>query len=70
MIVKKATLRGFDPQGYTALVQVEGSEKSYLEAVPAARNLPAVEMVVGRSVVVAFCDENNPRSAVVIAVYV
>jgi hypothetical protein len=69
MVIKKATLRGYDPQGCTALVQVVGSDKSYLEAVAASRALPAAEMVVGRKAAVLFFDENNARDAVVIAVY-
>ena len=41
----------------------------YLEDVAVARNVASGEMVVGRKVTVVFFDENNPKEAVVTAVY-
>ena len=35
-----------------------------------ARNLPALEMALGRKVAVIFFEEHNPKEAVVVAVYV
>ena len=69
MRLKKAMLRSFNSGNYTAVVQLVGSYKVYLEDVAVARNLPSVEMIVGRKVAVIFFDENNPKEAVVAAVY-
>ncbi len=69
MIIIKAVLRDFDSQGYKAVVQLSGSDKSYLEGIAVARNITAAEMQAGRNAAVLFYDENNARNAVVIAVY-
>lgn len=69
MTIKKAVLRSFDSSSYKATVQLSGSDKSYLEAVAVARNLPSAEMLAGRSIAVLFFDENRAGEAVVIAVY-
>ena len=37
--------------------------------VAVARNIPAVEMALGRKVAVIFFDEHNAKEAVVVAVY-
>ena len=70
MSLRKAILKSFNSGDYTATVQLSGSYKSYLAGVPVARNLPAAEMALGRSVAVVFFDEHNPKEAVVVAVYV
>ena len=62
-------MKVFSSGTYTATVQLASSYKVYLEDISVARNLPSAEMVVGRKVVVVFFDENNPKEAVVIAVY-
>ncbi|MBI4286248.1 MAG: hypothetical protein HY670_10210 [Chloroflexi bacterium] len=69
MSLKKAVLKSFNSGDYTATVQVAGSYKAYLEGIAVARNLPAVEMALGRKVAVVFFDDHNPKEAVVIAVY-
>ena len=69
MRLRKATLRNFNSGNYTATVQLTGSYKAYLEGITVARNLPAVEMALGRKVAVIFFDDHNPKEAVVIAVY-
>jgi len=69
MNVRKALLKSFDSTSYTADIQISGSHKAYLEDVSVARNLPLAEMVSGRKVGVVLFDENNPREAVVVAVY-
>ncbi|MFC1893127.1 hypothetical protein ACFLYR_03710 [Chloroflexota bacterium] len=71
MNVRKAVLKSFNSGDYTATIQLAGSYKTYLEGVPVARNLPAVEMALGRKLAVVFFDEHNPKEeAVVVAVYV
>ncbi len=70
MSLRKGVLRSFNSGDYTAVVQLAGSYKVYLEDVPVARNVPAAEMTAGRKVAVAFFDEHNAREAVVIGVYV
>ncbi len=69
MSVRKAILKSFNSGDYTATVQLAGSHKVYLEGVAVARNLPAVEMALGRKVAVVFFDEHNAKEAVVVAVY-
>jgi len=69
MKLKKGVLRGFNSGSYTATVQLASSYKVYLEDIAVARNLPSVEMTIGRKVAVIFFDENNPKEAVVVAVY-
>ena len=69
MSLKKAILKGFNSGDYTATVQLTGSYKSYLEGIAVARNLPAMEMTLGRKVMVVFFDEHNPKDAALVAVY-
>ncbi|RJO63346.1 MAG: hypothetical protein C4542_00185 [Dehalococcoidia bacterium] len=69
MTIKKAVLRSFDSSSYTAVVQLSGSDKSYLEGITVARNIPSGEMLAGRRAAVLFFDENNAGDAVVVAVY-
>ena len=69
MSLRKAELRSFNSGNYTATVRLASGYKVYLEDVAVARNLPSGEMVAGRKVAVIFFDDNNPREAVVAAVY-
>ncbi|MFA5309661.1 MAG: hypothetical protein WC370_09295 [Dehalococcoidales bacterium] len=69
MSLRKAELKSFNSGDYTATVRLSSGYKVYLEDVTVARNLPAAEMVAGRKVAVIFFDDNNPREAVVTAVY-
>jgi hypothetical protein len=69
VIVKKAILRSFNSENYTATIEISGSGKTYLEDVPVARNLPALEMSAGSKLVVIFFDAHNVKDAVVVAVY-
>ncbi len=69
MSTRKGVLKSFDSGDYTATVQLAGSHKVYLEGIAVARNLPAVEMALGRKLAVVFFDEHNAKEAVVIAVY-
>jgi len=69
MNLRKAVLKSFDSGNYTATIQIAGSNKVYLEGVAVARNIPAVEMALGRKLAVIFFDEHNAKEAVVVAVY-
>jgi len=69
VIVKKAILRSFNSENYTATIEISGSGKTYLEDVPVARNLLALEMSAGSKLVVIFFDVHNVKDAVVVAVY-
>jgi hypothetical protein len=69
MPIKKAELKSFNSTNYTAAICLVKGYKVYLEDVTVARNLPAGEMVAGRKVAVIFFDENNPKEAVVAAVF-
>lgn len=70
MLVKKAVVKSFDSGAYTATIQVSGSLATWLTGVPVARNIPAAEMVAGRSCALLLFDPANPNDAVVVAVYV
>jgi hypothetical protein len=67
--IKRAILHGFHSGNYTAVIELVGSGKVYLEDVTVARSVPVVEMVAGRELAVVFFDEHNARDAVVVAVY-
>jgi len=69
MSLRKAVLKSFNPGDYTATIQLASSHKVYLEGIAVARNLPALEMAVGRKVAVVFFDEYNAKEAVVVGVY-
>ena len=69
MSLRKAVLKSFNSGDYTATIQLTGSYKAYLGGIAVARNLPAAEMALGRKVAVVLFDEQNPKEAVVIAVY-
>ncbi len=70
MRLKKGILKSFNSSNYTAVVQLAGSYKVYLEDIAVARNLPSAEMLAGRKLAVIFFDEHNPKEAVVVAVWV
>jgi len=67
--MRKGLLKSFNSGDYTATIQLAGSTKVYLESISVARNIPAVEMALGRKVAVMFFDEHNAKEAVVVAVY-
>jgi len=69
MSLRKGVLKSFNSGDYTATVQLAGSHKVYLEGIDVARNIPAVEMALGRKVAVVFFDEHNAKEAVIVAVY-
>ena len=69
MNLRKGILKSFNSGDYTATVQLAGSFKTYLEGIAVARNIPALEMALGRKVAVIFFDEHNAKEAVVVAVY-
>jgi hypothetical protein len=69
MTIKKAELKSFNATNYTAIICIAGGYKVYLEDVSVARNLPSAEMTAGRKVAVIFFEENNPKEAVIAAVY-
>ena len=69
MNIKKAILKSFNSNTYTATIRINGSSKAYLENINVARNIPAIEMTAGRKVAVLFFDNNNSKDSVIIAVY-
>lgn len=69
MEMKKAALKSFNSSSYTATLQVSGSLATWLSGVAVARNIPASEMVAGRSCALLLFDPANPKDGVVIAVY-
>jgi hypothetical protein len=69
MSLRKGLLKSFNSGDYTATIQLVGSRKVYLESISVARNIPAVEMALGRKLAVMFFDEHNAKEAVIVAVY-
>ena len=69
MSLRKGVLKSFNSGDYTATVQIASSHKVYLQGIAVARNIPAVEMALGRKVAVVFFAEHIAKEAVVIAVY-
>jgi hypothetical protein len=67
-MIEKGILKGYDSLSHRATVQLAGSLTTYFDDVKVARNIPAIEMVLGRHVFIAMPD-NNPKNSVVIAVF-
>ena len=65
----QGVLKVWDGVNWKADVQLTGSLQLWLKAVPVARDVAAVEMVVGRKVAVALFDPSNPDDAAVLAVW-
>jgi len=68
-MLKQATLIGYDSGNCKATIKLRTSHQRYLEGVAVACNIPEVELVAGRKLMVSFLDEYIPGEAVVIAVY-
>jgi hypothetical protein len=69
-MLKKGVLRAWDNVNWKADVELAGSTRHRLLAIPVARNIASAEMTTGRNVAVAFFDESSPADAVVVAVYI
>jgi hypothetical protein len=69
MSIHKGILKNFNSGDYTATIRLSGSDRTYLEDVAVARNIPAAEMIAGSMVAVIFFDEHNAKEAVVAGVF-
>ena len=67
--LKRGIVQAFNATDYKATVQVAGSLLGWLDGVAVARNIPAAEMVVGRSCALLIFDPSNPGAVVVIGVW-
>jgi len=67
-MIEVAILKNFDSGTYKAGVQLAGSLTTYFDDINVARNIAIGDMVAGRHVILAV-PEDNPRDAVVIAVF-
>jgi hypothetical protein len=67
-MIEVGILKNFNGTTYQAGVQLAGSITAYFDNVNVARNIAPADMVTGRSVVLAI-PGNNPKDAVVIAVF-
>ena len=67
-MIEIGILKNFDSGTYKAGVQLAGSLTTYFDDVKVARNIPANKMTAGHHVILAV-PEDNPRDAVVIAVF-
>ena len=61
-------LKKYDSISHRASVQLMGSLTTYFDNVRVARNIPSLEMVLGRHVFIVI-PENNPGNAAIIAVF-
>lgn len=68
-MIRRGTLQAFDDSGYLASVQLDGSLARNLTDIPVSRAIADTEMDVGRRVAIAFLDPDNPRDAVLFAVW-
>ena len=68
-MIIKGILRAWDNVTWTASVEPVGVLPTYLTAVPVARNIASVEMVVGRYVAVETFDAGKAQEAVIVAVW-
>ena len=67
-MIEVGVLKTWDSVNYKAGVQLMGSLTTYFDNLKVARNIASAEMTIGRHVVVAIPGD-NPKDAVVIAVY-
>ena len=67
-MIEVGILKNFDGGTYKAGVQLAGSLTTYFDDVNVARNIASGEMITGRHVILAV-PQDNPRDAVVIAVF-
>lgn len=67
-MIELGILKNFNSGTYKAGVQLAGSLTTYFDDVSVARNIPSGEMITGRHVVLAI-PHDNPRDAVVIAIF-
>ena len=67
-MIELGILKTWDSVNYKAGVQLAGSLTTYFDNVNVARNIASGEMISGRHVILAV-PEDNPRDAVVIAVF-
>jgi len=67
-MIEIGILKNFDSDTYKAGVQLTGSLTTYFDNVNVARNIASGEMITGRHVILAV-PQDNPRDAVVIAVF-
>jgi len=67
-MIEVAILKNFDSGTYKAGVQLVGSLTTYFDNVNVAHNIASGEMITGRHIILAV-PEDNPRDAVVIAVF-
>ncbi len=63
--IKKAIVKSYDPAAHKAAVQIAGSLAVWLETVPVATDIPAVEVQAGRECTVIFFTDDNPDDAVI-----
>jgi len=66
-MIEVGILKKWDSVNYQADVQLTTSA-TYFDRIAVARNIASADMIIGRHVIVAVPD-NNPKDAVVIAVF-
>ena len=67
-MIEVGILKKWDSVNYQADVQLITSA-TYFDRIAVARNIASANMIIGRHVIVAVPD-NNPKDAVVIAVFI
>ncbi len=69
MAVLRGALVSFDAGTYRASVRVDGSAATSIEGITVAANIPAVEMISGRRVLLDSGETSDPGEMVVVAVW-
>ena len=67
-VLKKATIKSYDPGTHTVSVQITGSLAVWLDGVRVATNIPAADVIAGRQCSVLFLDPSNQDDAVVVTI--
>lgn len=68
-LLKRGTIKSYDPAAHRASVQIAGSLGVWLDALPVATDIAPAEVVAGRECAVLFFTDDNPADAVIITVH-
>ena len=67
-VIKRGTIKSYDPAAHKADVQIAGSLAVWLDNVCVATDIPAADVIAGRQCSVLFLDPSNQDDAVVITI--
>jgi hypothetical protein len=67
--IKRATLKAFSKQNYTAEIFIQGSIQASIKNVPVSRSIPSRIMRKGAQLLIITLDPQNPQTCMVTSVY-